>query len=67
MKKVNYKGTEYMQVDTINGHPILLKEDYVKTFNIAGVDIEGSPLTTQGYHIIDNATSEIVGYFGVEI
>ena len=66
LKKIEYKGKEYVQVDTINGAPILLKENYINIYNVAGIDIDGSPLRIEGKTIL-NTEDRLVGYYGADV
>jgi hypothetical protein len=62
IKNINVNGENFVQVDTADGYPILLKKEYVKTYEMIGLDA-GSPLEVDPDDTIV-ADGYVVGYFG---
>lgn len=68
MKTITFRGKEYLLVDTVeNGKKnVLIRKDYKEIFEVAGLDIDGSPLRVEEDTIIDIETGDVVGFYGVD-
>lgn len=62
MNKTEINGQYFVQVGTTSGNPILLKENYVKIYEVAGLDLDSPLQVEDDFKII--ADGSLVGYFG---